>query len=451
MLRVYSSTVLPGVRHRCLATVVKALYFSTPQQLEAALADLPISSFIASLLGGRDAKAQAYALQMGELLMEQLPHIFTSYFIKEGVVHAIQQLAEQSAAARGAAAAAAAAPASAGAGDAAGPSRAAAAPAPAQGGGEGAGGVAGPGSPPSPPVTRSRRSSQGQAKAEPREPSRDVRDASRDRASPDSARGDALAALQQLQQLQQQQQQRPPSRAGSVTLREAVLARAGSFKDAHFPAAGGGGGDAGGALLESDALRDLRAACAALPGASSGAGDEEGGGGGALPRLLALLTAADLSVFELLTSGAVKALSDFLRGADLPAGAAGAKRDELLLRRLRLFALHALAAGGAGAGAAAGGPPMLALVRKLQSALSSTEAFPVVCSRAGGGAGAGGARSLGRSGSMGGSFGGGGGSLGSGLQALMEPFKLRLVRHPNVSVGVVEGRICCREGRTETA
>jgi hypothetical protein len=52
------------VRHRCLATVVKALYFSTPQQLEAALADLPISSFIASLLGGRDAKAQAYALQV---------------------------------------------------------------------------------------------------------------------------------------------------------------------------------------------------------------------------------------------------------------------------------------------------------------------------------------------------------------------------------------------------
>lgn len=61
--------MLPGVRHRCLATIVKTLYFSTPQQLEAALADLPISSFIASLLGGRDAKAQAYALQVRSLVV----------------------------------------------------------------------------------------------------------------------------------------------------------------------------------------------------------------------------------------------------------------------------------------------------------------------------------------------------------------------------------------------
>jgi hypothetical protein len=218
---------------------------------------------------------------------------------------------------------------------------------------------------------------------------------------------------------------RAMSRSASVTLREAVLARAGSFRDAHFGGArsgggpGGGGGLGGGAGaaggLESDALRELRAACAALPG----------GEPAALQRVLSLLNAPDLSVFELLTSGAVRALSDYMRGADL---AHGAKRDEQLLKRLSRFAAAALAASGGAPGSA----PMAALVRKLQSALASTEAFPVVCSRVGAPPGAGASRSLGRSGSFGGSFGAGGNSLSSGLQALIEPFKLRLVRHPNV-------------------
>lgn len=235
---------------------------------------------------------------------------------------------------------------------------------------------------------------------------------------------DAAAAAAAASQLPQ----RVPSRSGSVTLREAVLARAGSFRDVHFPAAARGGGADGapGALLESGALQQLRGACAALPGDAAVMG-----------KVLELLTAADLSVFELLTSGAVRALTEYLRGVDLPAGAAGAKRDELLLRRLRAFGVQALSMDGAGgSGGADTGPPMLALVRKLQSALASTEAFPVVCSRVGQ-PGVGAARSLGRSNSMGGSFGAGGGSLSSGLQALMEPFKLRLVRHPSVGHGLV--------------
>jgi E3 ubiquitin-protein ligase TRIP12 len=409
LLQVYSSTVLPGVRHRCLATIVKALYFSTPAQLEAALADLPISSFIASLLGGRDAKAQAYALQMGELLMEQLPGIFAAYFVKEGVVHAVQQLAEQAAGGGGGGSSAATA-----AGGGAAPA------APALAGGSRDGGA----SPPSPPVTRSRRASQ-QGKDGLPEPSQDVREASRDRMSGDAGATTsappppAAAATASLQQ-QQPGLGRAMSRSASVTLREAVLSRAGSFRDTHFGGPRGGGGAGAGAggdggNLESSTLRELRAACAALPG----------GGAPALERVLALLAAPDLSVFELLTSGAVRALSDHLRGADLAAGPA---RDEQLLKRLRGFAAAALAPATLGGS----GGAMAAIVRKLQGALASTEAFPVVCSRVGA-PGVGAPRSLGRSNSMGGSFGAGGGSLSSGLQALIEPFKLRLVRHPNVS------------------
>lgn len=70
-------------------------------------------------------------------------------------------------------------------------------------------------------------------------------------------------------------------------------------------------------------------------------------------------------------------------------------------------------------------------MRKLQAALASTEAFPVLSSRLAPPAAAGGGRSMSRSGSLGGSFSAPG-SLSSGLQALQQPFKLRLVRHQQV-------------------
>lgn len=165
------------------------------------------------------------------------------------------------------------------------------------------------------------------------------------------------------------------------------------------------------------------------------------------------LTSSSVSVFEMISSGAVNRLTAFLQGADLTASK---HTDEQLLRRLRNFTAAALAAhdGAPAAGAesltdaqptAAGGAaavasvaassvPLAALVRKLQAALASAEAFPVLCSRlvpSGGVAGGSGARSLSRSGGMSGSFNNS--SLTSGLAALTQPFKLRLVRHSEVS------------------
>ena len=93
--QVYGATVMPTVRHRCLATITKMLYFTTPEQLQEILQELPMSCFIASLLSGRDARAQAYGLQMAEILMQQLPEVFQNFFAKEGVVYALAQLAGQ--------------------------------------------------------------------------------------------------------------------------------------------------------------------------------------------------------------------------------------------------------------------------------------------------------------------------------------------------------------------
>jgi E3 ubiquitin-protein ligase TRIP12 len=102
------------------------------------LADLPISSFVAGLLTSRDVKAQAAAIQMAEILMTKLPEVFAGFFVKEGVAHALEQLA-------------------AGAGEEAG----AAVDAGARAAGEGrrASGSGAGLPPPSPPITRSRRSS----------------------------------------------------------------------------------------------------------------------------------------------------------------------------------------------------------------------------------------------------------------------------------------------------
>lgn len=142
-MQVYGSTVMPTVRHRCLATIVKMLYFATPDQLECLLADLSISSFVASLLNSRDARAQAYGIQMAEILMEQLPKIFSTYFVKEGVAHALDELAASATTSAAAADVAAAVPSE--------------SPATAADLG-GAAVSAAQLPPPSPPVTRSRRS-----------------------------------------------------------------------------------------------------------------------------------------------------------------------------------------------------------------------------------------------------------------------------------------------------
>lgn len=166
--------------------------------------------------------------------------------------------------------------------------------------------------------------------------------------------------------------------------------------------------------------------------------------------LLQALTGNSVSVFEMITSGAVSRLTEYLQGKDLPDSV---QKDEQLLCRLRNFTSAALAAhdqqpgtapdseaaaaaagGGAAAAAAAAASsvPLTALIRKLQGALGSSEAFPVLCSRLVPSSGAlgGSARSLSRSAGMSGSFNRS--TLSSGLHALTQPFKLRLVRHEQV-------------------
>lgn len=195
---------------------------------------------------------------------------------------------------------------------------------------------------------------------------------------------------------------------------------------------------------------------------------------------LQALTNNTVSVFEMITSGAVTKLTDYMQGSDLPDSP---QKDEQLLCRLRNFtsvglaaheesatgspgssvegsaaaAAAAAACGGGGAAAvavaAASSVPLTALVRKLQGALASSEAFPVMCSRLvpSGGAMGGSGRSLGRSAGLSGSFSRS--TLSSGLHALTQPFKLRLVRHDQVGAEQTAAQLqqeagyaCCTVG-----
>src|SRR6185312_10492749 len=63
--------------------------------LRQMLANLPISSHIASMLANADTKIRVSALQMCEVLMQKLPQVFAVYFLREGVIHQIDKLIEE--------------------------------------------------------------------------------------------------------------------------------------------------------------------------------------------------------------------------------------------------------------------------------------------------------------------------------------------------------------------
>jgi hypothetical protein len=90
---VYNSSAGPGIRHKCVAGLLRMLYFSSPEVLNDVLEVYPVSSQIAALLGSRDQKVVVSALQMAHILMDKLPEVFRIYFRKEGVVHEIEKLA----------------------------------------------------------------------------------------------------------------------------------------------------------------------------------------------------------------------------------------------------------------------------------------------------------------------------------------------------------------------
>ncbi|CAF2672231.1 unnamed protein product [Rotaria sp. Silwood2] len=92
LYEVYNTSAGPAVKHRCLQTLLRMIYYSSSDLLETILKQQSISSNITSMLASCDYKIVISALQISEILMKKLPDIFSVYFYREGVVHQIEIL-----------------------------------------------------------------------------------------------------------------------------------------------------------------------------------------------------------------------------------------------------------------------------------------------------------------------------------------------------------------------
>ncbi|KAF3434701.1 hypothetical protein FNV43_RR21786 [Rhamnella rubrinervis] len=372
LIQIYGSSVNGPVRHKCLSVIGKLMYFSTAEMIQSLLSVTNISSFLAGVLAWKDPHVLVPALQIAEILMEKLPATFSKMFIREGVVHAVDQLILA-------------------------------------------------GTPNTVPSQGSSAEKDNDSATGCSSRSRRYRRRS----------GNSNPDGNSLEESKNSTSVNVGSPPGSVeipsvnsNLRLAVSACAKAFKDKYFPS------DSGAVEVGvTDDLLHLKNLCLKLnagvddqktkaKGKSKASGprlvdssaNKEEYLVGVISEMLAELSKGDgVSTFEFIGSGVVAALlnyfscghfsKDRISEANLP------KLRQQALRRFKAFVAVALPFG-INEGSMT---PMTVLVQKLQNALSSLERFPVVLSHS--------ARSS-----------GGSARLSSGLSALSQPFKLRLCR-----------------------
>uniref|UniRef100_A0A1J3H294 HECT-type E3 ubiquitin transferase n=1 Tax=Noccaea caerulescens TaxID=107243 RepID=A0A1J3H294_NOCCA len=92
LVQIYGSSVNGTIRHKCLSVIGKLMYFSSSEMIQSLIGDTNISSFLAGVLAWKDPQVLVPALQVAEILMEKLPETFSKVFVREGVVHAVDQL-----------------------------------------------------------------------------------------------------------------------------------------------------------------------------------------------------------------------------------------------------------------------------------------------------------------------------------------------------------------------
>ncbi|PPS00582.1 hypothetical protein GOBAR_AA20078 [Gossypium barbadense] len=374
LIQIYGSSVNSPVRHKCLSVIGKLMYFSSAEMIQNLLSVTNISSFLAGVLAWKDPYVLVPSLQIAEILMEKLPGTFSKMFVREGVVHAVDQLV----------------------------------------------------------LIGNQNTTPVQAS------SLEKDNESVSGASSRSRRYRRRSGNSNLEGSSMEESKNPASlnigsRTNSVeiptansSLRTAVSACAKAFKDKYFPS------DPGAVEVGvTDDLLHLKNLCMKLNAAvndqkAKAKGKSKASGSpwvdfstsneeyltGVISEMLAELSKGDgVSTFEFIGSGVVAALLNYfscgyfsqerISDVHLP------KLRQQALKRYKSFISVALPSS-VDEGSMA---PMTVLVQKLQNALSSLERFPVVLSHS----------SRSSSGSA---------RLSSGLGALAQPFKLRLCRAP---------------------
>lgn len=371
LLQIYGSSVNSPVRHKCLSVIGKLMHFSSAEMIQSLLSVTNISSFLAGVLAWKDPHVLIPALQIAEILMEKLPGMFSKMFVREGVVHAIDQLVL------------------------AGNPSSTPAQASAEKDNDNVCGIS----------SRTRRSKR--------------------RSGSSNTEGNSF---QESKNPVSTMVGSPPTSIEIPTvnssIRTAVSTCAKSFKDKYFPS------DPGASEVGvTDDLLHLKNLCLKLnvsvddqktkAKGKSKASESHGVDGssnkeeyliGIISEMLAELRKGDgVSTFEFIGSGVVAALLNYFScgyfSKERISEANLSKLRQHALRRFKLFVDLSLPSIVNGESEA----PLTVLVQKLQNALSSLERFPVVLSHSS------------RSST-------GGARLSSGLSALSQPFKLRLCR-----------------------
>ncbi|CAH2075832.1 unnamed protein product [Thlaspi arvense] len=370
LVQIYGSSVNGTIRHKCLSVIGKLMYFSTSEMIQSLIGDTNISSFLAGVLAWKDPQVLVPALQVAEILMEKLPETFSKVFVREGVVHAVDQLV-----------------------------------------------LVGKPISHASPTDKENDCVPGSAR------SRRYRRRSSN-ASSDGNQSEELKNSASVNVGANHNSLDSPT--SSFLLKETVSSCAKAFKDKYFPS-DGGDLDVG----VTDDLLHLKNLCTKLTASIDehkvkGKGKSKASGPclgdfsaskeeyliGVISEILGELSKGDgVSTFEFIGSGVVAALLDYfscgyfskekISEVNLP------KLRQDGLRRFKAFLEVALPSDGNEGKI----PPMTVLIQKLQDALSSLERFPVVLSHP--------SRSL-----------GGSARLSSGLSALAHPLKLRLCRAP---------------------
>ncbi|XP_056160889.1 E3 ubiquitin-protein ligase UPL3-like [Syzygium oleosum] len=368
LIQIYGSSVNGPVRHKCLSVIAKLMYFSTSEMIQSLLSVTNISSFLAGILAWKDPHVLVPALQIADILMEKLPETFSKMFVREGVVHAVDQLILAGNPNSGSASA----------------------------------------EKDNDSVTGSSRSRRYRRRSGSSNPEGTSVEESRNSLSINVGSPPGSIEIPNA----------------NSNLRTTVSACAKAFKDKYFPS-DPGATDVG----VTDDLLHLKNLCMKLnagiddqkmkaKGKSKNSGSRLPDNSankdeyltGIISEMLAELSKGDgVSTFEFIGSGVVGALLHYFScgyySKDRITEANLSRLRQQALRRYKSFVSVALPYGNGEAAVAS----MTVLVQKLQNALSSLERFPVVLSHSS------------RSSS-------GSGRISSGLSALSQPFKLRLCR-----------------------
>lgn len=93
LYKIFSSSVGPAVRHKCVNAILRVLCHAPPDLLGVVLKRHPISSLIGGMLQSSDLRVITNALQMADIVMQKLPDVYHVSFRREGVMHKVRDLA----------------------------------------------------------------------------------------------------------------------------------------------------------------------------------------------------------------------------------------------------------------------------------------------------------------------------------------------------------------------